>query len=164
MKSILNLLIERWGLFFLGASILILGSVYFFEFALGYQPCELCLLQRYPYMIIIPVAFLAFLMRNKTELTSKRASRGLLVIITFLFFISAFVAAHHIGVEQGLWVAFTSCGGGEAVNSIDQLPELSVSCDHTRTIFDLGISFAEANFVLSILLGLFGIYTMRKTR
>lgn len=162
MKSLLDFLVARWGLFFLAVSVVILGSVYFFQYVLGYQPCELCLYQRYPYMLIIPIAAMAYFMRHKTDLSSKRAARGLLVIITVLFFLSAFVAGHHIGVEHGQWQAFTSCVGGD-FQSIDQMPELSVSCDQTRTIFDLGISFAEANMVLSLLLGLFGVYTMRKT-
>lgn len=162
MKSILNFLVARWGLFFLAASVAILGGAYFFQYALGYQPCELCYYQRYPYMLIIPIATLAYFMRHKTDLSTKRAARGLLAIITVLFFLSAFVAGHQIGVEQGLWEAFTSCAGGD-FQSFDQLPDLSVSCDQTRTIFDTGISFAEANIFLSILLGLFGAYTMRKT-
>ena len=162
MKSLLNFLVARWGLFFLVASVAILGGAYFFQYALDYQPCELCLYQRYPYMLIIPIAALAYFMRNKTDISSKRAARGLLVIITLLFFLGVFVAGHQIGVEQGLWEAFTSCAGGD-FQSIDEMPELSVSCDQTRTIFDLGISFAEANIVLSSLLGLFGVYTMRKT-
>ncbi len=163
MKSILDFLVARWGLFFLAASAVILGGAYFFEYALGYQPCELCLYQRYPYMLIIVASTLAYFMRHKTDLSTKRAARGLLAIITVLFFLSAFVAAHQIGVEQGYWEAFTSCTGGD-FQSIDQMPELSVSCDQTRTLFDSGLSFAEANVVLSFLLGLFGVYTMRKTR
>lgn len=162
MKSILDFLVARWGLFFLATSVAILGTAYFFQYALGYQPCELCLYQRYPFMLIIPIAALAYFMRHKTDLSTKRAARGLLVIITILFFLSAFVAGHQIGVEQGLWEAFTSCAGGN-FQSLDEMPELSVSCDQTRTIFDLGVSFAEANFALSIFLGLFGGYTMRKT-
>ena len=164
MNAILDFLVARWGLFFLAASMVILGTVYFFQYALDYEPCELCYFQRYPYMLIIPISALAYLMRHKTDLTTKRAARGLLALITLLFFLSTFIAGHQIGVEQGLWQAFTSCGGGEVAGTLDQLPELSVSCERTQTIFDTGITFAEANFVVSFLLGLFGAYTIRRTR
>lgn len=167
MKNFLDWIINHWALFFLAAALAILAAAYFFQFALGYQPCELCLYQRYPYMLIIPLAFLAFLMRQKTELTTKRAARGLLAVITILFFLGTFLAVHHIGVEQGYWEAFTACVGVEfdpnlsSEEAFESLPAVSVPCDARETF--LGISFAEYNAVLATLLGGLGVYVLRKT-
>ena len=90
MKSILNLCVARWALFYLGASILILGTAYVFQYGFGYQPCELCYFQRYPYMIAIPVAAIAFLTRRRTDIGTKRAARGFLIILVFLMFLNSF--------------------------------------------------------------------------
>ena len=111
MKKTLDLFVANWGLFFLGASTAILGAAYFFQFVLGYQPCELCLYQRYPYMIIAVVALIAYVTRHRHDIGLKRAARGFLIIIIMLLFLEVFLAAHHIGVEQGFWQAFTACAG-----------------------------------------------------
>lgn len=170
MKSILDFLVARWALFFLAASVFILAGAYFFQYGLGYQPCELCLYQRYPYMLVIVAAGLAYLLRHKVDISSKRAARGFLVIIIILLFLDAFLAAHHIGVEQGYWQAFTACTGIEIDPNASpedifaSLPEASIPCDQRRTIPLIGLSFAEANLIYAALLGVFGIYTYRRTR
>lgn len=163
IKSLLNTLVANWALSLSLASAAILGAALFFQFGLGYQPCELCLYQRYPYVLVIVVGILAYLMRHRDDIASRRAARGFLVIMTALLFLDAGIAAHHIGVEQGYWEAYTSCVGNvTGTASIDSLPEISIPCDQRRTF--LGISFAEYNFVFALALGAFGAYTMRKTR
>ena len=168
MKSIIDLFVARWALFYLGASILILGTAYIFQHGFGYQPCELCYLQRYPYMIAIPVALVAFLTRNRTDIGTKRAARGFLIILIFLMFLDAFIAGHHIGVEMGYWQAYTSCVGPEidpnvtVEDFINSLSAVSIPCDQPQwTLF--GISMAGYNFMLALGLGLFGVYTYRRT-
>lgn len=168
MQSILNFWIQRWALFFLLTSAAILGAALFFQFVLGYQPCQLCLYQRYPYLVVIGFAILAHLFRHREDIQSKRAARGFLVIILILLIFEVFLAAHHIGVEQGYWEAFTSCVGASfdpnasPEEIFNQMPERVVLCDERRTF--LGISFAEYNIVLSALLSAFAIYTFRKTK
>lgn len=168
MQNILNFWVQRWALFFLFAAAAILGAALFFQYVLGYQPCELCLYQRYPYLIIMVFAILAYLLRHREDIQSKRAARGFLVIILLLLIFEAFLAGHHIGVERGAWEAFTSCAGaGIDPNAstdeiFNQLAETTVLCDERPTF--LGISFAEYNIVLSTLLAAFGIYIFKKTK
>ena len=138
MNSLLNQMVSRWALFFFATALAVLGAAFFFQYGLGYQPCELCLYQRYPYMLVVVVSLLAFFVRNKNDVSSRRASRGFLVIITALLLLDAFLAIHHIGVEQGYWKAFTACTGADIdFNStkdiLSQLPASSVPCDQRRT-------------------------------
>ncbi|MCH7805655.1 MAG: disulfide bond formation protein B [Proteobacteria bacterium] len=169
MKKILDLFVANWGLFFLGASVAVLGAAYFFQFVLGYQPCELCLYQRYPYMIIAVVALIAYVTRHRHDIGLKRAARGFLIIIIMLLFLEVFLAAHHIGVEQGFWQAFTACAGIDidpSATTEEYLRFLSeiqvIACDQRRTF--LGISFAEYNIVIATFLTAFGIYTYNRTK
>lgn len=163
MQGFLDFVTKRWGLFFMGISIIILGAAYFFEYALNYLPCELCLLQRYVYMIIILLSLIAYLMRNKTDIGTKRAARGMLFLITGMFLLNIFLAGHQIGVEMGQWKAFTSCSVTD-FTSIEDMPEVSVSCDQTRTLFDSGISFAQVNFLLSAFFAFLGFNTIKRTQ
>ena len=86
-----------------------------------------------------------------------------------LLFLEVFLAAHHIGVEQGFWQAFTACVGIDIDPSatteeyLRLLSEIQViACDQRRTF--LGISFAEYNIVIATFLTAFGIYTYNRTK
>jgi len=169
MKKILEKLSENWGLSYMAASVAVLGAAYFFQYVLKYQPCELCLYQRYPYMIIFVVAAIAYFTRHRHDIALKRAARGFLIIILGLLILEVFLAAHHIGVEQGFWQAFTSCAGLDidpGATSEEYLRFLSeqniVACDQRPTF--LGISFAEYNVVISAILAAFGVYTYNRTK
>jgi len=169
MKSILNYWADRWGLFFFLAAVAILGAAYFFQFVMGYQPCELCLYQRYPYMIIIVISVMAYLLRHKEDIQSKRLARGFLFIILILLIFEFFLAGHHIGVEQGYWEAFTSCSGPDFdpnASAEDLLKAMNqtevVMCDQRRTF--LGVSFAEYNLVLSGILMAFAFFAVKKNK
>jgi len=120
-------------------------------------------------MIIFVVAAIAFITRHRHDIGLKRAARGFLVIIILLLFLEVFLAAHHIGVEQGYWKAFTACAGLDidpSATTEEYLRFLSetnvVACDQRRTF--LGFSFAEYNIVISALLGAFGVYTYNRTK
>ncbi|MCH8346932.1 MAG: disulfide bond formation protein B [Proteobacteria bacterium] len=169
MKKLLEYLSARWGLFYMGVAAAVLGAAYFFQYVLGYQPCELCLYQRYPYMIIAVVALIAYVTRHRHDIGLKRAARGFLIIIIMLLFLEVFLAAHHIGVEQGFWQAFTACAGIDidpSATTEEYLRFLSeiqvIACDQRRTF--LGISFAEYNIVIATFLTAFGIYTYNRTK
>lgn len=168
MNSIINFLVARWALFYLGASILVLAAAYTFQYGFGYQPCELCYFQRYPYMIAIPIAAIAFVTRNQADISAKRAARGFLIMLIFLMFLNAFIAIHHVGVEMGYWQAFTSCVGPEidpnasVEDILNSLSAVSIPCDQPQwTLF--GISMAGYNFMIATFLGFFGVYTYRRT-
>ena len=137
-------------------------SAYFIEYILGHQPCNLCLIERIPYvlsMIIIMAIFL--IQRNKKFLI-------LLLILIFIF--SFVISFYHYGIEQGFFQESSLCGVKNLTENItkeDLLKELSektVSCkDVTFMIF--GLSLTGINIVVSLLfiITLFKIYRKYET-
>ncbi len=54
-----NLSIKNLTIIGFALATLTLISVYFFQYVMGYQPCELCYAQRNPYYVAIPILLLA---------------------------------------------------------------------------------------------------------
>ena len=56
-KNILN--------FILLFSFFALSAAYFIEYILGYQPCNLCLIERVPYLLAIIIIILSYIFKKK---------------------------------------------------------------------------------------------------
>ena len=129
-------------------SFIALISAFFIEYVLGHQPCNLCLIERVPYMLsIIITATIFFIKKNQRFLV-------LLLIITFVF--SFTISFYHYGIEQGFFQESSVCGIknlSESLNKEDllkQLSEKTISCrDVTFRIF--GLSLTSINIVISLL-------------
>ena len=130
-------------------SILTLFIAYFIQYALGHKPCNLCLIERIPYIASVILISLIFII-NKFE--------KLISIIVLLFFIfGAFVSFYHFGIEQGFFSESLVCDLKSNQNLtkdqlLKQLENSSmVSCkDVTFKIF--GFSLATINTIISIIL------------
>jgi disulfide bond formation protein DsbB len=74
----------------------------------GFEPCELCYLERIPFYAVIALASLAFWMAGagRTELT-----RVILIICALAFVFDAGLFAYHAGVEWKWWPGPDSCTG-----------------------------------------------------
>ena len=138
-KIILNSLI-----FF---SFMALSFAFFVEFILGHKPCNLCKIERIPYIGSIILCSLLLII-NKWE-------RIILIMILLLFIFGSIISIYHIGIEQGIISEGLLCKLG--VNTYIQNPDellktlekTPVSCkDVTFKIF--GLSLASINAVLSI--------------
>ncbi len=148
----------------LGMTVTVGGALGFQHLA-GYIPCKLCLEQRIPYYIGIPVAVLA-LAASVLKLPAA-VTRGLLLAVALLMTWSIYLAGFHSGVEWGWWPGPTDCGvvaapaGGGSV--LDQLnTAIPPSCDEAAGRF-LGLSFAGWNFVASVVLaGIAYVAALRK--
>jgi disulfide bond formation protein DsbB len=130
-------------------SFVALISAFFIEYVLGHQPCNLCILERIPYVIAIAIILLnyKFFQFEKIYL--------LLLIIVFLT--ATILSVYHFGIEQGLIEESLVCDlkNGSGVTSkeeiLKQLQEQKVSCkDVTFKIF--GLSLTTYNIVISILI------------
>ncbi len=62
----------------------------------GLVPCALCLVERWPYRVVIALALLAAVLR-------PRGARALLWLAAAAFGVAAGLGALHVGVEQGWW-------------------------------------------------------------
>ena len=131
-------------------SVFATSAAYFIQYVLGHQPCNLCLIERVPYIFAI-IIILAYLFFKKFEKIS-------LIILSLTFFSATLIAFYHFGIEQGLIKESLVCDldnpndelSKEAL--LNQLKEVRVSCkDVTFKIFDL--SLATFNIFITLILG-----------
>lgn len=119
--------------------------------AFGYQPCELCLTQRLPYYLGLPLLALALLSWPRLAPLARLAA---LLIVAGLFIWGAFLGIYHSGVEWGFWPGPTACTGDGAGLSFSDLSNLNaakvVPCDKPA-IRILGLSLAGYNAIVSTL-------------
>ena len=130
-------------------SISALLFAYFVEHALKHTPCNLCLIERIPYVITIVLTLLV-LFFNKYE-------KIILISIGILFVFGASISFYHFGIEQGFFSESLVCDLGEnnkAVSAQDLLKELenkNISCKNvTFRIF--GLSLATFNTIISFII------------
>ena len=124
-------------------------SAFFIEYVLGYQPCNLCLIQRIPYGLCIILITLNYFQKKNEKFII------LLLILTFSF--SALISFYHFGIEQGFFEESAVCATKNTTNIISkeellkQLQEKNISCkDVTFRIF--GFSLTTFNMLISLIL------------
>jgi disulfide bond formation protein DsbB len=134
---------------FVGAAAI--GGAWFFEFVLKYQPCPLCLEQRLPYYLGIPLALVVAIAAWRGA--PRALIVGGLVVLAGLMLWTCGIAVFHAGVEWKLWAGPTECSGapsfGPAGGLLNRLNDIIVvRCDEAAWRF-LGISLAGYNAVIS---------------
>jgi disulfide bond formation protein DsbB len=110
------------------ASVAILASVWIFQ-GLGFQPCELCLTQRYAFYAAAPFAALTAALGAASAHGLARAG---FAVLAAAFVASAALAAYHVGVEYHWWAGPTACTGGLA-GSID-VNDLAKALDSVKVV------------------------------
>lgn len=139
-----------------------LGFAFHAQFALGLEPCNLCLYQRVPYAVIGLMAGAA-LARPHPVLR-----RRVVWLAALAFFAGAVIAVYHVGVEQHWW-ASAVCGGTlpSLSSTKDLMAGLSAppekSCDSVDWVF-LGLSMATYNAVFSAVLAGLCVIAARRMR
>ena len=125
-----------------------IGGFFFFQYALGFPPCPLCLEQRQPYYFVVPLAALLFIGANHGA-SSKVMIAGFAVITAFMLW-DCGLAVYHAGVEWKWWPGPNDCSGpinkfGAARDVFKHLDNLVlVRCDEVQWRF-LGLSLAGWN-------------------
>jgi len=124
-------------------------SAFYIEYVLGHKPCNLCLIQRIPYMISIALIILNYVLEKDQYFII------LLLILTFSF--SLIMSFYHFGIEQGFFDESAVCGLKDASSILSkeellkQLQIKTVSCkDVTFRIF--GFSLTTFNILVSLIL------------
>ena len=145
VKNSKNLLIK----FIFLVSIIALVSAFFIEYILGHQPCNLCVLERIPFLLAIIIVFLTY----KFILFEN----FFILLLTIIFLVSAALSIYHLGIEQGFIQESLVCDLKSGSNLLSkeeilkQLQEKSVSCkDVTFKMF--GLSLTSYNILISILI------------
>ena len=133
----------------LAFSILTLSIAYFIQYVLGHKPCNLCIIERIPYIAAIILISLIFILNRYQKIISS------LILIFFIF--GAVVSFYHFGIEQGFFSESLVCdlGNSRPLNKEDLLNQLKkteiVSCKDVTFRF-LGLSLATINTVISLIL------------
>ena len=144
---------RRSALAVLVLAVLAIGGAWYSQLVWHLEPCELCLLQRWPYYVGVPIAVLTVALAFRTEESPVVA--WLLGLLALIFLVSAGLAAYHAGVEWGLWPGPSACTGqyvapastDDFLKSLDSGP--SVRCDEAA-IRILGLSLAGWNVLASL--------------
>ena len=80
-----------------GVSIIVLVIVYFLEYGLKMQPCEMCIIQRYPYFLLIALSAISVIFN--TNQTFVFILKFLCLVTVLSGFIYVLL---HVGIERGL--------------------------------------------------------------
>ena len=134
-------------IFFISLVSIILA--FFIEYILGYQPCNLCLIQRIPYVLcLILIIFNYF---------QKKNEKFVILLLIFTFSFSFLISFYHFGIEQGFFEESTVCtmkNTSDVISKEELLKQLqlkTVSCkDVTFRIF--GFSLTTFNMTVSLIL------------
>ena len=142
-----NLLIK---LIFL-ISVIALVSAFFIEYVLGHQPCNLCILERIPYLLAIIIILLNF--------KFSHYEKFFILLLSIIFLAGAIISLYHLGIEQGFIQESLVCDLKSGSNLLSkeeilkQFQEKSVSCkDVTFKIF--GLSLTSYNILISLLISI----------
>ena len=135
-------------------SIFALFAAYFIQYVLEHQPCNLCLIERIPYIFsIIIISIILF---------TKKFEKISLITLSLIFFSATLIATYHFGIEQGFIKESLVCNlNNESDNLskevlLSQLKEMPVRCkDVTFKIF--GLSLATFNIFISLILSIINI-------
>ena len=130
-------------------SILSLLIAYFIQYILGHKPCNLCLIERIPYLSTVILISLIF--------TIKRFEILFSTIILIFFIFGGIISFYHVGIEQGFFNESLVCNlenSGENLSKeklLKQLGNTPISCKEVTFRF-LGLSLATINTIISIIL------------
>jgi len=123
-----------------------------FQLIGGYVPCALCLEQRVPYYVGLPVIAVALVLSRLSP--AGWAAKLLLVVAAVVFAYGAALGVYQSGAEWSFWAGPSDCGGGTAAvtSAGDLLNQMKatrvVSCTEASWRL-LGLSFAGWNTVVS---------------
>ena len=127
-----------------------LTAAFFIQHVLKHQPCNLCLIERIPYIISIIVISIC--------LFTKKFEKISLIILSLIFFSATSIAFYHFGIEQGFIRESLVCDLNNESNNLskeallNQLTEMPISCKEvTFKIF--GLSLATFNIFITLILG-----------
>ena len=128
-------------------SLITLVSAYFIEYILGYQPCNLCIIERVPYWLAIVLII--------TNYTFKKIEKTLILLLIIIFILSFLISIYHFGIEQGFFEESAVCGLQNTTKIISkeeilkQMQEKPISCKDV-TFKILGFSLTTINIFINL--------------
>ena len=117
------------------------------EYWLGHIPCELCLYERIPYYLSIPLIIKIIFF--------KKFEKIILLLLSLIFASSTILAFYHFGIEQGFFSESFACEVRDISKALskeqlaEQLKQNNVSCKEVNFRI-LGFSLAAINAIFSL--------------
>ena len=130
-------------------SIFAILAAYFIQYALGHDPCNLCLIERIPYIFSIIIISICLFTQKFEKIT--------IIVLSLTFFTAALLSFYHFGIEQGFIKESLVCDLNSPNTELskeellNQLKEMPISCKDVTFKF-FGLSLATFNIFISIIL------------
>ena len=124
------------------------------QYGFGTHACHLCLLQRYPYVVVIMLCIAGIIVRYRSLI---------LIGCALAFFTTAGIGAYHVAVEHGWVEASDACAASTtATGSLEELKQQImnaplVSCADVGASF-AGISMPLWNVIYGVMAAAFTLY------
>jgi len=135
-------------------SVFALGAAYFIQHILGHKPCNLCLIERLPYIFTIIIISLGLIL--------KKFEKAIIILLILIFITATIISFYHFGIEQGFFKESLVCNLDSSITNlskedlIKELQQPTVSCkDVDFRIFSL--SLATINTIISLILSVITI-------
>ena len=135
-------------------SIFALSAAYFVQHILGHKPCNLCLIERLPYIFAIIIISLGLIL--------KKFEKAIIIFLILIFLAATIISFYHFGIEQGFFKESLVCNLDSSITNlskedlIKELQQQTVSCkDVSFRIF--GLSLATINTIISLILSVITI-------
>jgi disulfide bond formation protein DsbB len=121
---------------------------------LGHKPCNLCLIERIPYIFAIIIISLGLIL--------KKFEKAIIIFLILIFLAATIISFYHFGIEQDFFKESLVCNlDGNITNLskedlIKELQQQTVSCkDVSFRIF--GLSLATINTIISLIISVITI-------
>ena len=137
-------------------SIFALLAAYFIQYILGHQPCNLCLIERIPYLLTIIIISISFIF--------KKYEKIYLILLILIFLFLTIISFYHFGIEQGFIKESLVCDLNSKIDSLNaeeilkELKKETISCAEV-TFKILGFSLATINTIISLIISIILIKT-----
>ena len=132
-------------------SIFSLFSAYYIQYILDFEPCNLCLYQRFPYFLSIIVITIGMVL--------KKFEKIVFILLSVIFLSATILSFYHFGIEQGFFEESFVCELNNEHNTLSKdellkiLKEKTVNCkDVAFRVF--GLSLASINTIVSLFLSI----------
>jgi disulfide bond formation protein DsbB len=141
--------IRAFAGFVLLASVIVLGAALVSQYWGGLAPCELCLLQRWPWAAAIAISLVALIAGSRAALP------WVALVLGIVFAFGVAFAFYHVGVEQHWFAGPAACtassGGTLTLEDMKRLiiGTQPVLCDRVQWSL-LGVSMAGWNLLASL--------------
>ena len=124
-------------------------AAYYIQYVLGHQPCNLCLIERIPYVCALVIIIL--------NLKFNYLEKYLILLLIFVFSAATLISLYHLSIEKGFIEESLLCDIKNSSKMITkkellrELNEIKVSCkDVTFKIF--GLSLTTLNIIITLLI------------